>query len=147
MGPRLHKGTELEGCRKPRIIPDSLLGKYGIVRGGERRAIQSWTTGRKQGQSKAVIKGARLNLYPPGFNLYRCSRGIKRPEIWQTTEREAQAEISGMPLTYEKTISITDASGAVRNIINYRTYTKTPAESDNSQKDNATKETDLTEIK
>ena len=96
-------------------------------------------------KSKAVIKGARLNLYPPGFNLYRFSRGIKRPEVWQTTEREAQAEISGMPLTYEKTISITDASGAVRNIINYRTYTKTPAESDNNQNDNNSKETDLTE--
>ena len=26
-------------------------------------------------------KGARLYLYPPGMNLYRCSRGIKRPEI------------------------------------------------------------------
>jgi hypothetical protein len=50
-----------------------------------------------------------------------------------------------MPLTYEKTISITDASGAVRNIINYRTYTKTPAESDNNQNDNNSKETDLTE--
>lgn len=57
-------------------------------------------------KSKAIVKGARLNLYPPGFNLYRFSRGVKRPEIRQTTEQEAQAEISGMSLTYEKTISI-----------------------------------------
>ena len=81
-------------------------------------------------KSKAVIKGARLKLYPPGFNLYRCSRSIKRPEVCQMTEQEAQAEVSGMPLTYEKTISITDEGGTLRNIINYRTYTK-PAESDN----------------
>lgn len=87
--------------------------------------------------------GARLRLYPPGINLYRCSRGIKRPEVWQTTEREAQAEISGMSLTYEKTISVTDESGTVRNIINYRTYTKTTAESDN--KKHNTKETETEE--
>lgn len=29
-----------------------------------------------QKQKKAIIKGARLRLYPPGFNLYRCSRGV-----------------------------------------------------------------------
>ena len=75
-------------------------------------------------KSKAVVKGARLRLYPSGFNLYRFSRGVKRPEVWQTTEQEAQAEVEGMPLTYEKTISITDEGGTVRNIINYRTYTK-----------------------
>jgi hypothetical protein len=36
-----------------------------------------------------------------------------------------------MPLTYGKTISITDEGGTLRNIINYRTYTKASAESDN----------------
>ena len=81
-------------------------------------------------KSKAIVKGARLNLYPPGFNLYRFSRGVKRPEIRQTTEQEAQAEISGMSLTYEKTISIANEGGTTCNIINYRTYTKPPAESD-----------------
>lgn len=84
---------------------------------------------------KAVIKGARLKLYPPGFNLYRFSRGVKRPEVWQTTERDAQAEVKGVPLTYEKTIAVTDESGAVRNIINYRTYTKPPREDDSGKPD------------
>lgn len=32
------------------------------------------------------------------------------------------ADISGMELIYEKTVSLTDESGALRNIINYRTY-------------------------
>ena len=54
--------------------------------------------------------------------MYRASRGVKRPEIWQTTEAEAQALVHGAPLTYEKTISITDEAGAVKNIINYRQY-------------------------
>lgn len=35
-----------------------------------------------------------------------------------------------MPLTYGKTISITDEGGTLRNIIDYRTYTK-PAENNN----------------
>lgn len=73
-------------------------------------------------QKKAIIKGARLRLYPPGFNLYRASRGVKRPEVWQTTEGEAQEVIHGAPLTYEKTIAITDEAGAIKNIINYRQY-------------------------
>lgn len=59
-----------------------------------------------------------------GIHLYRFSRGVKRPEVWQTTEQEAQAEIDGLLLTYEKTISITDEGGTIRNVINYRTYTK-----------------------
>ena len=40
----------------------------------------------------------------------------------QIAEAEAQALVHGAPLTYEKTISITDEAGAVKNIINYRQY-------------------------
>jgi len=141
------KVQSLKGVGNPGLYLTAYLGNMELSEAVSAGQFKAGQLAESKDKSKAVIKGARLNLYPPGFNLYRCSRGIKRPEVWQTTEREAQAEISGMPLTYEKTISITDASGAVRNIINYRTYTKTPAESDNSQKDNATKETDLTEIK
>lgn len=79
---------------------------------------------------KAVIKGARLHLYPPGFNLYRCSRGVKRPQVYQTTEAEAMEIVGEAPLTYEKTISITDGSGEVRNIINYRQYNKVRKDQD-----------------
>lgn len=71
---------------------------------------------------KAVVKGARLRLYPPGFNLYRSSRGVKRPEVWQSTEAEAQAIVNGAPLTFEKTIQVMDDAGEVKNVINYRHY-------------------------
>ena len=37
-------------------------------------------------QKKAIVKGARLHLYHSGFNLYRCSRGVKRPEVEEMTE-------------------------------------------------------------
>lgn len=73
---------------------------------------------------KAVIKGARLKLYPPGFNLYRCSRGVKQPTVYKTTEGKAQAFVGSTPLTYEKTVAVTDESGAVKNVVNYRVYTR-----------------------
>ncbi|MCM1149028.1 MAG: hypothetical protein NC319_02935 [Butyricicoccus sp.] len=75
-------------------------------------------------QKKAIIKGARLKLYPTGFKLYRCSRGVKRPETYKTTEAEAQKIVGTAPLTFEKTVSITDSNGKVVNVVNYRTYTR-----------------------
>lgn len=126
------KTKSLQGIDNPGLYLTAYLGDMeltealssGIKRG---KLAEVEVKGR---QKKAIVKGARLKLYPPGFNLYRNSRGVKRPEVCQMTEQEAQAEVSGMPLTYEKTISITDEGGTLRNIINYRTYTK-PAESDN----------------
>lgn len=75
-------------------------------------------------QKKSIIKGARLHMYPPGFNIYRASRGIKRPAVSTMTEGEAQKLVGNTPLTYEKTISVIDGAGEVKNTINYRTYTK-----------------------
>jgi len=71
---------------------------------------------------KAIIKGARLRLYPANMRIYRTSRGIKQPTVEECTEAEAQAAIGDAPLVYEKTISITDETGAVMNIINWRQY-------------------------
>ena len=62
-------------------------------------------------QKKAIVKGARLHLYPSGFNLYRCSRGVKRPEVEEMTEGEAQELIGGAQLTYEKTIAVKNGAG------------------------------------
>ena len=77
-------------------------------------------------QSKAVIKGARLKLYPKGFRLFRKSRGIKPPVIKEYTYAEAMQEIGNATLTYEKTIKISSEDGTVYNIINYRHYNKKP---------------------
>jgi hypothetical protein len=74
--------------------------------------------------SKAIIKGARLSLYPLGFRLFRVSRGIKRPEVKQCTEAEAMKEIGDAPLTYQKTICVGSSDGKSYNTINYRQYNK-----------------------
>ena len=75
-------------------------------------------------RKKTIIKGARLSMYPPGFRLFRCSRGVKRQEVMRTTEAQAQAIIGDAPLTYEKTVEVKNSSGEVVNTINYRQYTK-----------------------
>ncbi|MEY8261741.1 hypothetical protein AALA80_15550 [Oscillospiraceae bacterium 50-60] len=124
------KTQSLKGVGNPGIYFSAYLSDLELTEAVNSGQFKAGRIAETKDKSKAVIKGARLKLYPPGFNLYRCSRGIKRPEVCQMTEQEAQAEVSGMPLTYEKTISITDEGGTLRNIINYRTYTK-PAESDN----------------
>lgn len=33
------------------------------------------------GKKKSFIKGGRLHMYPTGMNIYRSSRGLKRPEV------------------------------------------------------------------
>lgn len=122
------KTKSLKGIDNPGLYLTAYLGdmelsealRAGSTRGRITRASTIDEQGKRQ--KKAVIKGARLRLYPPGFNLYRTSRGVKRPEIWQTTEAEAQEMIHGAPLTYEKTIAVTDEAGNVKNIINYRQY-------------------------
>lgn len=40
------------------------------------------------------------------------------------TEAEAQQAVADLPLAWEKTISVTDAEGAVKNIVNYRQYNR-----------------------
>lgn len=131
------KTQSLKGIGNPGLYLTAYLGDMELSEAVSAGQFKAGKLTESKDKSKAVIKGARLKLYPPGFNLYRYSRGVKRPEIRETTEREAQAEISGMPLTYEKTISITDESGIVRNIINYRTYTRFPVKDGNGTPDSA----------
>jgi len=72
--------------------------------------------------TKAIIKGGRLHMYPPKFNLYRCSKGIKKPVVTYETELQAQKKISAGTLTFEKTIELSDTDSQFKNTINYRHY-------------------------
>lgn len=60
-------------------------------------------------------KGARLSLYPAGVQYYRCSRGIRRPEVREYARlsdalRDA-ADITGSDATYDDTRAVMDADG------------------------------------
>ena len=73
-------------------------------------------------EKKSIIKGGRLHMYPPKFNIYRRSRGIKDPIITYESEIEAQKKVSAATLTFEKTIEISDSDSQFSNKINYRHY-------------------------
>ena len=73
-------------------------------------------------EKKSIIKGGRLHMYPPKFNIYRPSRGIKKPVVSYETEKEAQKKVSAGTLTFEKTIELTDSDSQFSNTINYRHY-------------------------
>lgn len=77
---------------------------------------------KETGEKKSIIKGARLHMYPPKFNLYRASRGIKKPVVSYETEKEAQKKVSAGTLTFEKTIELSDTDSQFSNTINYRHY-------------------------
>lgn len=124
------KVTDLKAVDNPGLYLTSYLGDMGLLEAAQAGAMSAnikevdvtGTDGVRQ--KKSIVKGARLHMYPPGFNIYRTSRGIKRPVVTTMTEGKAQKLVGNTPLTYEKTIAVTDGAGEVKNIINYRTYTK-----------------------
>lgn len=118
------KTKSLKGIGNPGLYLTAYLGDMELKEAIEAGQFKAGRLTESKIKRKAVVKGARLKLYPPGFNLYRHSRGVKLPEVSQTTEGNAQAEIGNAELTYEKTVSLTDESGTVRTVINYRNYTK-----------------------
>lgn len=67
--------------------------------------------------SKAYVKGARLSLYPLNFNLYRTSRGIKRPVISMSSYSKAKEKVSGGTKTYSTAYQLTDDSINYNSIV------------------------------
>lgn len=78
--------------------------------------------GIKLKEPKSFIKGGRLYMYPPKFNLYRISRGIKKP-IKEYHSYHVAKEKAGLRLpTYSKGIRISDTDNSFSNIIIYEYY-------------------------
>lgn len=74
--------------------------------------------------TKAVIKGARLHLYPANFNMFRCSRGIKRPVEEMMFQNEAEKKVLGATKTFESAVKLTDSSNDFDCIIIKEQYNK-----------------------
>lgn len=75
-----------------------------------------------EGQKKAFIKGGRLHLYPAGMNLYRCSRGIKKPDRVGMSYDELKKVVKGVNPHYSQVISINDEMTGFSNTIIYEQY-------------------------
>ncbi len=74
--------------------------------------------------SKHYIKGARLSLYPPNFNLYKISRGIKKPSKKVMTYRNAREKIGQNEPIYVRGIKFIDTDTEFTNKIIYEYYNK-----------------------
>lgn len=99
---------------------------------GVRKAVETDESGTQI--TKAYIKGGRLKYYPNGFRLYRASRGVKRPILFDCTEAEAMRMVGSARLTFEKTIRVSDDTGKTLNLINYRQFnTYLPTKKENEK--------------
>ena len=68
---------------------------------------------------KKILKGARLKYYPAGFRMFRCSRGVKRPQSETITFENAQKKVRTALLTFKKSVKITDTNGYNTRITTY----------------------------
>lgn len=74
--------------------------------------------------SKKFVKGARLHMYPANFNMYRTSKGIKRPSSEMITQEMAIKKVSASTLTYEKNIKVFDIENDFETFISTKYYNR-----------------------
>lgn len=118
------KTTSLKNIDNIGLYLTAYLGDMELTEAVSAGTLRGGRLSETKDKGKAVIKGARLHLYPAGFNIYRHSRGVKMPQVYKITERKAQEIIGNAPLTYEKTIELIDDAGEIQNVINYRHYNR-----------------------
>lgn len=73
-------------------------------------------------QKKKYIKGARLCMYPPGFHIFRWSKGIKKPNVSNVDYKTAKEKASSAKLTFTKTVVLEDDEKDFKNTLNYEYY-------------------------
>lgn len=64
----------------------------------------------KEVNGKKYLKGGRLHMYPPGMNLYRTSRNIKKADVkYISPDKLDVSQLGGM--THQRTIKLTYPEG------------------------------------
>lgn len=81
--------------------------------------LSAYLTNIKDGEK--TKKGARLHLYPSGINIYRASRGMKKPKKEKMTIKKAKKKLGSAKPSYFTTKTI-DSSNYYNEItyINYK---------------------------
>lgn len=74
------------------------------------------------GVKKKFLKGGRLHFYPTGMNIYRCSRGIKRPTVVHMSYEQAKKIVGAGTPTYSSCTIIQDDDGNTVNSIIHEQY-------------------------
>lgn len=73
-------------------------------------------------RTKYYIKGARLCMYPPGFHIFRWSKGIKKPDVCIVEYKKAKEKASSAKLTFTKTVALEDSESDFKNTLQYEYY-------------------------
>lgn len=68
-------------------------------------------------QIKKFVKGARLCMYPPGMNIVRYSKGVKKPVIEYMTKKEAEKKVCSLKQTFSSAYRVVADNGQISNII------------------------------
>ena len=74
------------------------------------------------GTEKKFIKGGRLYMYPPKFNMYRSSRGLKKPIEEKMPYYDAKKRVGTLEPTYQSCIQIQDLDNDFENLYYYEYY-------------------------
>ena len=61
-------------------------------------------------------------MYPPNFNLYRISRGIKKPIKEYMSYKKAKEKVGCAKPTYTSSFCLIDDDTNFSNIISYESY-------------------------
>ena len=76
------------------------------------------------GEKKSVVKGGRLHMYPVGFNFYRCSRGIKRPEQKRMSLQQADELTKNYNEVYSNAYILEDEKTGYNFVVYDREFNK-----------------------
>lgn len=91
------------------------------ITGREVKQVE-YTDEKGEKQTKYFIKGARLSMYPANFNLYRNSRGVKKPIEEYCTEEEARKKVSAGTLTFQSTHLFSNPEDGFECVIDKKYY-------------------------
>lgn len=75
-----------------------------------------------EGKTKKFIKGGRLHLYPAGMNIFRCSKGIRKPTVEYIPYKDVKKIVGTAIPNYSTRIKILDDDGEIVNAITYYQY-------------------------
>lgn len=73
-------------------------------------------------QTKRYVKGARLYMYPPKFNIYRKSKGIIEPTVSLVSYEKAKEKVGSAKLTFTKAVALEDEEKDFKNALQYEYY-------------------------
>lgn len=121
------KNVDNVGAYLSAYLGDIELDDYKkLYPNGDGRAYEVHTVDVEDDEGKTVtkhyLKGSRLFMYPPGFHIFRWSKGIKKPNVKHLSYSKAMKLVSDSALTYRKCVNISDSNTDFSSDLVYEYY-------------------------